>query len=199
MTEIGDTVVRIDQLIQETETFKQSCEDDVKNALLVITNGRSIVESNDKSASKDMVEPKCNELNRMVDIYNERVTKRIETLSNALRLMERVEKANEWCAKGIDLLASQRIENTSVSPEIAELKLQEIMKFIDSAEDFELSSLKELKSCQEENNTSLETIILSQVNRLALKKLIGWKICKGWKLFKKYFLILKIPFNFWGC
>lgn len=164
MTEIGDTVVRIDQLIQETETFKNSCEEDVKNAVRVIENGRSIVENHDKSASKDMVEPKCNELSRIVDIYNEKVTKRIETLSNAHRLMERVEKANEWCAKGIDLLASQRIENTSMPPEMAELKLQEILKFIDSAEAFELASLKELKSCQEESNTSLETIILSQVS-----------------------------------
>lgn len=165
MTEIGDTVVRINQLILETEVFKQSCEEDVKNATGVIASGRSIVESNDKSSSKDMVEPKCNELSRMLVIFNEKISKRIETLSNAHRLMERVEKANEWCAKGIDLLASQRIDNNSIPPEIAELKLQEIMKFIDSAEDFELTSLKELKSCQEENNTSLETIILSQVRQ----------------------------------
>jgi hypothetical protein len=167
MTEIGDTVVRIDQLIQETELFKQSCDEDVSSAIDVIDNGRSIVENHEKSSSKDMVEPKCNELSRMLDMFNEKISKRSETLSNAHRLMERVEKANEWCAKGIDLLASQRIENTSMSSEIAELKLQEIMKFIDSAEDFELTSLKELKSCQEENNTSLETIILSQVSKPA--------------------------------
>lgn len=163
MTEIGDTVVRIDQLIQETENFKQSCVNDVQHANDVILNGRSIIENNDRTTSKDMIEPKTNELRRMVDIFTEKISKRIETLSNAHRLMEKVEMANEWCAKGIDLLASQRIENSSLSSEIAELKLQEIIKFIDSAEDFELSSLKELKSCQEENNTSLETIILSQV------------------------------------
>lgn len=163
MTEIGDTVVRIEQLIQEAQTFENSCKDDVQRSTDVIQNGRSIIQNNERTTSKDMIEPKCNELKRIVDIFNEKVSKRIETLSNAYHLMERVEKANEWCAKGIDFLASQRIENTSISPEIAELKLQEIMKFIDSAEDFELSSLKELKSCQEENNTSLETIILSQV------------------------------------
>ncbi|KAG5677173.1 hypothetical protein PVAND_006954 [Polypedilum vanderplanki] len=162
MTEIGDTVVRIDQLIQETEEFKLSCEEEVKRAINVIKNGRSIIQKNDKSSSKDMVEPKCGELTRIIDIFNEKISKRTETLSNAHRLMERVEKANEWCAKGIDLLASQRIENTSLSSEIAEQKLQEISRFIESAEDFELSSLKDLKSCQEEN-TSLETIILSQV------------------------------------
>jgi pleckstrin homology domain-containing family G member 4 len=170
MTEIGDTVVRIDQLIQEAENFKHSCEDELELAIDVIRNGRLIVENNDRNASsKDMIEPKCNELSRMVDMYNDKVSKRIETLSNAHRLMERVEKANEWCAKGIDLLASQRIENTSMSSEIADIKLQEINKFIDSAEDFELSSLKELKSCQEENNISLETIILSQVKKFVEK------------------------------
>ncbi|XP_070494740.1 guanine nucleotide exchange factor DBS isoform X6 [Chironomus tepperi] len=163
MTEIGDTVVRIDQLIQETQSFRQSCDEDVVRATSVIENGRSIIENNDKSSSKDTVEPKCNELNRMLEMFNEKVSKRVETLTNAHRLMERVEKANEWCAKGIDLLASQRIENMSLSSDIAEQKLQDILAFVESAKDFELSSLKDLKSCQEENTTSLETIILSQV------------------------------------
>ena len=126
------------------------------------------MEKNDKSSSKDIVEPKCNELNRMLEMFNEKISKRIDTLTNAHRLMERVEKANEWCAKGIDLLASQRIENASLSPEIAEQKLQDVINFVQSAEDFELSSLKDLKSCQEEN-TSLETIILSQVSKMFYK------------------------------
>lgn len=165
MTEIGDTVVRIDQLIHETQSFRQSCDEDVERASSVIENGRSIIENNDKSSSKDTVEPKCNELNRMLEMFNEKVSKRVETLTNAHRLMERVEKANEWCAKGIDLLASQRIENMSLSSDIAEQKLQDILAFVESAKDFELSSLKDLKSCQEENTTSLETIILSQVSK----------------------------------
>ena len=164
MSEIGDNVVRMDQLIQETQSFRQSCDEDVERASSVIENGRSIIENNDKSSSKDTVEPKCNELNRMLEMFNEKVSKRIETLTNAHRLMERVEKANEWCAKGIDLLASQRIENMSLSSDIAEAKLQDILAFVESAKDFELSSLKDLKSCQEEN-TSLETIILSQVSK----------------------------------
>jgi pleckstrin homology domain-containing family G member 4 len=164
MTEIGDTVVRIDQLLQETELFKQSCDEDVQRAYEVVETGKRIVQNHDRGSSKDIVEPKCNELSRMIDMFNEKISKRSEALSNAHRLMERVEMANEWCAKGIDLLASQRIENTSLSSDIAEQKLQEIIKFVESAEDFQLSSLKELKSCQEENNTSLETIILSQVD-----------------------------------
>lgn len=163
MTEIGDTVVRIDQLIHETEAFQQSCAEDVEQAKHVIQNGWSIIEKNEKSSSKDMVEPKCGEVNRMLNMYNEKLGKRVDMLTNARRLMERVERANEWCAKGIDLLASQRIENASLSPEIAEQKLQDVMSFMESAEDFQLSSLKELKNCQEEN-TSLETIILSQVS-----------------------------------
>lgn len=163
MTEIGDTVVRIEQLIQETQSFQQSCEMDVERAMSVIENGRSIIENNDKSSSKDTVEPKCSELNRMLEMFNEKVSKREDTLTNAHRLMERVEKANEWCAKGIDFLASQRIENASLSPDIAEQKLKDIQSFVESAEDFEISSLKDLKNCQEEN-TSLETIILSQVS-----------------------------------
>lgn len=191
MSEIGDTVVRMDQLIQETQSFRQSCDEDVERASSVIENGRSIIENNDKSSSKDTVEPKCNELNRMLEMFNEKVSKRIETLTNAHRLMERVEKANEWCAKGIDLLASQRIENMSLSSDIAEAKLQDILAFVESAKDFELSSLKDLKSCQEEN-TSLETIILSQVSKNSLDT--AWYpklLMRKWK--RKLHNLQKVP------
>lgn len=163
MTEIGDTVVRIEQLIQETESYIKSCEDDTKRSIDVIKIGRSMIEKNEKTTSKDMIEPKCNELERMVSIFKEKGAKRIENLLNSRRLMERVEKANEWCAKYFDLVASQAVEST-LTPESAELRLQEIMKFVESAEDYELSSLKDLKSCQDETNTSWETIILSQVS-----------------------------------
>lgn len=161
MTEIGDSVKRMDQLIEEINAFEESCEVDISRVDEVISKGKFIIESNDKYASKDMVEPKCNELCRITKMFHEKLNKQMETLLKARDLMERVDNANEWCAKGIDLLASQRIENVSVPPETAEIKLQEIIKFVESAEDFQLSSLRDF----EENSSllNLESLIVSQV------------------------------------
>lgn len=169
MIEIGDSVTRIDQLVEEAAAFAETCQPDFERADEVMGVGRAIIDNNDKSASKDTVEPKCNELYRITKMFNERLHKRTETLIKARDLMERVENANEWCAKGIDLLASQRIENVSVPPETAEIKLHEIIRFVESAEDFQLSSLRDF-----EDGTSLlnlEGIIVSQASLLHFTKI----------------------------
>lgn len=159
MTEIGDSVTRMNQLIDELGSFEESCQDDLYRAHEVISKGKVIIDSNDRTASKDTVEPKCSELYRITEMFNEKLTKRSESLNKARDLIERVDNANEWCSKGIDLLASQRIENFSVPPETAELKLHEIVAFVESAEHFQLSSLKDF-----EESTSLESVIVSQVS-----------------------------------
>ena len=161
MTEIGDSVTRMDQLVEEINKFEELCEDDLNRVEEVISKGKFIIECNDKISSKDVVEPKCNELHRITRMFHEKLSKRMETLLKARDLMERVDKANEWCAKGIDLLASQRIENVSVPPETAEIKLQEIIKFVESAEDFQLSSLRDFE--ESSSLLNLESIIVSQV------------------------------------
>jgi hypothetical protein len=43
----------------------------------------------------------------------------------------RIDKANNWCAQGRDLLASQHIDKCSCSPEIAEQLLYEIEHFME--------------------------------------------------------------------
>lgn len=158
MNEIGDSVTRMNQLIDELKSFEETCQSDLYRTHEVIAKGKAITDSNDRCASKDTVEPKCAELNRITELFHEKLAKREEVLTKARDLMERVDNANEWCSKGIDLLASQRIENVSVPPETAELKLHEIIAFVESAEDFQLSSLKDF-----EESTSLESVIVSQV------------------------------------
>lgn len=165
MTEIGDSVTRMNQLIDELKDFQESCEDDLYRAREVISKGKVIIDSNDRCTSKDTVEPKCSELYRITKFFNEKLAKREESLAKARDLMERVDDANEWCSKGIDLLASQRIENVSLPPETAECKLQEIIRFVESAENFQLSSLKDF-----EETTSLESVIVSQVSLLQIDK-----------------------------
>ncbi|XP_052896254.1 guanine nucleotide exchange factor DBS isoform X2 [Anopheles moucheti] len=165
MTEIGETVTRMDQLLKETKEFQFNCNVDVERAQHVISTGQRIIGTKGciSSCPKEMVQPKCDELNRVCGLIHNRISKRIDTLAKARELMERVEKANKWCTRGIELLATQRIEKCSVSVEIAEQSLQEIQDFLASAAEFKLSSPKEIK-LEIQENTTLETkALVSQV------------------------------------
>lgn len=168
MTEIGDTTSRMDQIMKETKAFEKMCQEEIETADEVIAKGRLIIESY-TIHSKDTVKPKCDELCRITEMFADKLNKRLDTLVKARDLMERVENANQWCANGIELLDSQRIETYSVSIESAEIKLQEILKFIASADDYQLSELKNFKTFFEES-TSLETIIVSQVRKFSIYK-----------------------------
>lgn len=159
MTEIGDTTSRIDQLIDESRIFEESCQSAILDTDIVIAKGNLIVGTNNTMTSKDTVEPKCGELLRMREMLLEKIAKRIESLLKARDLMDRIENANEWCSKGIELLASQRIENTSMPPETAEMKYQEIVAFMKLATNFQLWNLNDF-----EETTTLEGVIVTQVN-----------------------------------
>ncbi|XP_053683186.1 guanine nucleotide exchange factor DBS isoform X2 [Sabethes cyaneus] len=165
MTEIGETVERMDQLIRETKEFQQSCAVDVERANQVIGTGQRLIGSKGciSSCPKEVVQPKCDELGRVCELINERISKRIETLIKARELMERVEKANKWCARGIELLATQRIEKCSVSAEIAGQSLLEIQDFLASAAEFKLSSPMEFRNVIQESITLETKALVSQV------------------------------------
>lgn len=122
MTEIGETVQRVDTLIWETKTFQKLCDADIERAEEVVATGESIdsVEfgankhaefadlffifvrrrrqtgqqliSVRGACPKEVVQPKCDELSRVCDIVSERLTRRLETLLKSRDLMERVEK-----------------------------------------------------------------------------------------------------------
>uniref|UniRef100_A0AAG5DLA6 Guanine nucleotide exchange factor DBS n=1 Tax=Anopheles atroparvus TaxID=41427 RepID=A0AAG5DLA6_ANOAO len=165
MTEIGETVARMDQLLLETKEFQQLCSVDVDRAGQVIATGQRLIGTKGciSSCPKEVVHPKCDELRRVCELIDSRISKRIDTLARARELMERVEKANKWCARGIELLATQRIEKCSVSADIAEQSLQEIQDFLASAAEFKLSSPKEIKNEILESTTLETKALVSQV------------------------------------
>lgn len=74
-------------------------------------------------------------------------------------------QANKWCAKGVELLASQRIEKCSVSAEYADQSLQEVQQFILSASDFCVSnsSPREFRNVFQESVTPETKALVTQV------------------------------------
>ncbi|XP_049309800.1 guanine nucleotide exchange factor DBS isoform X6 [Bactrocera dorsalis] len=162
MTEIGESVERVDTLMADTKHYQELSRVDIERAGEVISAGQQLLGVRGVYPW-EIVQPKCDELQRVCDIISERLVKRLEILSKNRELMERVEKANQWCANGVELLASQRIEKCSASPEIAEQSLQEIQAFIASAAEFKLSSPSEFKKIFLESTTPETKALVSQV------------------------------------
>jgi hypothetical protein len=72
-------------------------------------------------------------------------------------------QANQWCTRGIELLASQKIEKCSVSMELAEKSLQQIQQFIDSASDFCLATPRDFRNMFQDSTTVETKALVSQV------------------------------------
>ncbi|XP_023310608.1 guanine nucleotide exchange factor DBS isoform X2 [Anoplophora glabripennis] len=162
MTEVGETVNRVDTLIKETNTFQKLCNVDIERAEEVISSGQHLINIKN-SCPLESVEPKCSELLRMRDLLLERLSRRMDVLIKCRELMKKVEKANQWCASGIDLLASQRIEQCSASPELAEKYLKETQDFLASSKEFSLNGPKDFKDTFQCATTPETKALVSQV------------------------------------
>lgn len=136
MTEIGETVTRVDALLRQTKLFHTVCSEQIERAKEIIATGQLLISDTSGACPTDVVQPKCDELARVCDLIEERLARRLDVLAKCRDLMERVEKASEWCTRGIALLASQRIEKCSVSVELAEQSLLEIREFMQSSSEF---------------------------------------------------------------
>lgn len=91
MTEVGETVQRVDTLIRETTTFQKLCMVDVERAEEVISSGQQLLNIKN-SCPLECVEPKCNELLRVREILMERLAKRMDILLKCRDLMEQLEQ-----------------------------------------------------------------------------------------------------------
>ncbi|XP_045447310.1 guanine nucleotide exchange factor DBS-like [Melitaea cinxia] len=105
MTEVGETAIRVDDLIQEANEFEKLCNSDLDAASAVIDEGEKLMK--DPLSSVDHIESKCEELRRTSSLLIEKIQKRNLLLIKARELMDRIDKANEWCATGVELLAGE--------------------------------------------------------------------------------------------
>ncbi|XP_076261206.1 guanine nucleotide exchange factor DBS-like isoform X2 [Rhynchophorus ferrugineus] len=162
MTEIGETVSRVDTLIKEAYAFEKICLNDIQRAEEAVSSGHLLMRIKN-SCPIDSVEPKCNELLRMKDMLLTKLTKRKDMLIKNRELMEGIEKANRWCAVGRDLLASQKIEQLSNSIELAERYISEIREFVSSAKEFSPNGQKGFKDIFQDSTTPETKALVTQV------------------------------------
>ncbi|XP_032311518.1 guanine nucleotide exchange factor DBS isoform X6 [Drosophila ananassae] len=157
LTEVGENTERISILIQETKELREVTRINIERADKVLAVGQELIGSR-RLYPWEVVQPKCDELKRVCDLIDSQLSQRIDTLIKNRVLMERVEKANEWCANGVELLASQRIEKCSAFTD-----LEKLQDFIASASEFKLSSPSEFKKIILESTTPETKALVSQV------------------------------------
>ncbi|KAK7483851.1 hypothetical protein BaRGS_00024868, partial [Batillaria attramentaria] len=97
----------------------------------------------------DSIRPKCVELQRMCEQYKDLLRRRRQLLTKSHDLHDRLDRANRWCSRGVDLLASQPIERCQTS-QGAEASLQEIEAYLKMARDLKLSNPREFRQLFDE-------------------------------------------------
>ncbi|XP_020815342.1 guanine nucleotide exchange factor DBS-like [Drosophila serrata] len=157
MTEIGESTERALELLETTNGLYKVFQDDTQRTNKVLLLGQTLIKSQE-TYPWIVVQPMCDELIRVRDLIELRLSKRLDTLGKNNELMERVESANQWCANGVELLASQNMEKSSASTDLAEL-----LDFIASASDFKLSSPSEFKQIFLESTTPETKALVLQV------------------------------------
>ncbi|XP_047985219.1 guanine nucleotide exchange factor DBS-like isoform X2 [Leguminivora glycinivorella] len=105
MTEVGETASRVESLIQEAIDFEKLCNCDLDTAASVIDDGEKLMQ--DPLSSVDHIESKCEELRRTSALLADKIQKRTQLLNKARELMDRIDKANDWCASGVEILAGE--------------------------------------------------------------------------------------------
>ncbi|XP_073957893.1 guanine nucleotide exchange factor DBS-like isoform X6 [Choristoneura fumiferana] len=103
MTEVGETASRVESLIQDANDFEKLCNCDLETAASVIDDGEKLML--DPLSSVDHIESKCEELRRTSTLLLDKIQKRNMLLNKAKELMDRIDKANNWCASGVEILA----------------------------------------------------------------------------------------------
>ncbi|XP_042195148.1 guanine nucleotide exchange factor DBS isoform X3 [Callorhinchus milii] len=140
LTDIGDSVLRVEQLLREVSLQEERAQESLEKAQSLASHGDQLIQSDHYAV--DSIRPKCNELRRICDNFSNEVKKRQGTLSKSLEVHTCLDKVSQWCEAGIYLLASQAVDKCQ-SQEGAEAALQDIENFLETASDHQLTKLNE--------------------------------------------------------
>ncbi|XP_076098704.1 guanine nucleotide exchange factor DBS-like isoform X2 [Mytilus galloprovincialis] len=142
LSEVGESVAQVEALFKEFEDFETDAEKDLEQADRMRSTGENLIM--DDNYAVDSIRPKCIELQRMCDQYKQLVRQRREILQKSNDLQDRIDKANKWCTKGVDILANRQPEQCQTHLQ-AESALKEIESFMASAKELKLNNPKEFR------------------------------------------------------
>ncbi|XP_029939715.1 guanine nucleotide exchange factor DBS isoform X3 [Salarias fasciatus] len=164
LSDAGDCVARVEALLKELKTLEDKARPSVEKAQLHALHGDQLIQSNHYAV--DSIRPKCVELRRVCDDFSNKTKKKTDVLSKSLQIHIGIDKVNQWCESGIYLLASQAVDKCQ-SQEGAESALTDIERFLESAEQNQLTELKNLHNQYElVLSEDLKSNVLKALKRL---------------------------------
>ncbi|KAF0301033.1 Guanine nucleotide exchange factor DBS [Amphibalanus amphitrite] len=168
-TDVGESVAHVDQLIKEHAALQKRCLETQQQADDLQSFGRDL-QLTPGDLGCEGVEARCAELRRLADLTSDKMQTRAQLLKKCRDLQERVERANAWCALGVELLTSQQIEKCWTAPELAERALSEIDSFLGSAADLHLHSPVELRAAFQDVSTQQTKALVQQVRDVSTQQ-----------------------------
>ncbi|XP_014681378.1 PREDICTED: guanine nucleotide exchange factor DBS-like isoform X2 [Priapulus caudatus] len=160
MTDTGVSVMCCDELLTDLKKLEANVKETLQKAEKLESGGEYLIQ-NDHYAV-DSIRPKCAELRCMRHSLERHLERRFEMLQKSRDLHERIEKANKWCTRGIDLLATQQLERCHTA-DACEVGIRQLEEFMNSAYDIRLNNPKEFHTVFENIVTSETKALVQQV------------------------------------
>eukprot|EP00106_Octopus_bimaculoides_P006176 XP_014773618.1 PREDICTED: guanine nucleotide exchange factor DBS-like isoform X13 [Octopus bimaculoides] len=163
MSNIGESSLRLDGLFGDFEEFEKKAKKNFETTDRLCRTGEQLIR--DDHYAIDSIQPKYIELQRIRDQYKRMLKQRRDILYKARDLHDRIDRANKWCNRGLDLLADQQIEKFHTQGG-AEKAAYEIREFLHSAQNLNLSNPKEFRTLFEGiMNSDMKVIVQDLLKR----------------------------------
>lgn len=159
---MGESVKETEEILLETVNYQDMTKLDLSKAFQLEAIGREIVSTNPTAV--DTVEPKCLELSRMASHFRFILQEKLAKQKQWREVQGTIEKANELCTEGVDLLnCQQMMESTDENPDWVNMKVA--LDHFDSKIQKEVEQLETLKANLTLNTSSQAKSLLKQIHR----------------------------------
>uniref|UniRef100_A0A8P0PDJ5 MCF.2 cell line derived transforming sequence-like 2 n=1 Tax=Canis lupus familiaris TaxID=9615 RepID=A0A8P0PDJ5_CANLF len=172
-TDIGDSVIRVEQILKEHKKLEEKGQEPLEKAQLLAIIGDQLIQSH--HYAMDSIRPRCVELRHLCDDFINENKKKHDILQKSLELHRQLDKVSQWCETGIYLLASQAVDKCQ-SREGVDVALNDIEAFLSTAKEYQLPSHMEFYS-------QFELILTIDVKAKAQEVL--QKLCDVQEIFHK--------------
>ncbi|XP_025863022.1 probable guanine nucleotide exchange factor MCF2L2 isoform X3 [Vulpes vulpes] len=172
-TDIGDSVIRVEQILKEHKKLEEKGQEPLEKAQLLAIIGDQLIQSH--HYAMDSIRPRCVELRHLCDDFINENKKKHDILQKSLELHRQLDKVIQWCETGIYLLASQAVDKCQ-SREGVDVALNDIEAFLSTAKEYQLPSHMEFYS-------QFELILTIDVKAKAQEVL--QKLCDVQEIFHK--------------
>ncbi|XP_045061572.1 guanine nucleotide exchange factor DBS isoform X8 [Coregonus clupeaformis] len=181
LSEVGISPAHAEHILRELNSQEEKACDVLDRALSLAAEGDGLIDS--AHYAEDSILPKCSELRAVCDEVTSFLKTKKVLLLRAMELHHCLEKASRWCEEGIYLLASQPVDRCQ-SQDGAEVALQELEKYLDTAAQHQITDLDAIRRDYDsilnpELREQVEKVFQKQVSmqemfekrRVSLKKL----------------------------